>query len=126
MQASSTRTGREPEATPSFWEATAELVSAGQEVVLDRVELLRTEIAHDLQHVIVGIGLVSAGLFIAVFGWVLAMAALVVVLSRAVSLDLAFALVGVPHLAAGVVLALFAVRQFQTLEITGGAEENNG
>lgn len=105
----------------SIWEATAELVSAGQEVVLDRVELLRTEITHDVRHVVVGVSLVSAGLLVAALGWVIATAAVVVLLTRSMALDLALALVGAPHLAVGVVLAFLAIRQFQTVEITGGA-----
>lgn len=102
---------------PSIWEATAELVSAGQDVVLDRVELLRTEIAHDVQQVLVAGGMVAAGAALGVFGWVLAMAALVALLSRLIPFDLALAAVGLPHLFGGVGLALVATRKLREREL---------
>jgi Putative Actinobacterial Holin-X, holin superfamily III len=101
----------------SIWEATAELVAAGQDVVLGRVELLRTEISHDVQQVLIAAGMVAAGSALGVFGWVLAMGALVALLSRATSVDVALAVVGLPHLVGGLALAFAATRKLREREL---------
>ncbi|MEQ1503997.1 MAG: phage holin family protein [Myxococcota bacterium] len=93
----------------SLWSATAELVAAGQQVVLDRVELLRTEISEDLRALAVGGGLVVAAAMVAAFGWVVLSGAIVVTLANHMSAELALGIVGGVHLALGVVLAVAAL-----------------
>jgi Putative Actinobacterial Holin-X, holin superfamily III len=124
MQAGPGPSPHDPAGPLSIWEATAELVSAGQDVVLDRVELLRTEISHDVQQVLIAAALVAAGSALGVFGWILAMAALVALLSRATTFDLALVGVGLPHLIGGVLLAVAATRRLRQLQ--GPSEASHG
>lgn len=98
---------------PSLWEATAELASAMQQVVSDRLDLLRHELAYDATQFAVGIGLVVSAALVAALGWVGLACAAVVVLDRFMGLDAAFAIVGGLHVAVGVALATLAMRRFR-------------
>lgn len=99
----------------SLWEATGELIAAGQQVVLDRVELLRSEITDDIRDLMLGGALVVSAVVLAGFGWVILCVSLVALLHRWLPLDGSLALVGAPHILAGVVLALMAMRRFRHL-----------
>src|SRR5690349_19763061 len=101
----------------SLWEATGELIAAGQQVILDRVELLRSEITEDVRDVMWGGALVVAALVVASFGWVIVCASLVVLLHRWLSLEASLAIVGAPHIVLGVVLAMMAMRRFRHLHL---------
>jgi hypothetical protein len=106
---------RRPEAdhSPSLWEATAEVVAAGQQVMLDRVDLLRNEIVHDVRQFATGGALVVAANVVAAIGWLLLIAAFVALLTRWLPLDASLAVVGGLHIAVGIVLVILAVRSFR-------------
>jgi hypothetical protein len=106
---------RRPEAdhSPSLWEATAEVVAAGQQVMLDRVDLLRNEIVHDVRTFATGGALVVAANVIAAIGWLLLIAAFVALLTRWLPLDASLALVGGLHIVVGIVLVVLAVQRFR-------------
>jgi hypothetical protein len=97
----------------SLWEATGELIAAGQQVILDRVELLRSEITEDVRDLLLGGALITSAMVLAGFGWVILCGALVALLHRWLPLDGSLALVAAPHIIAGVVLATMAVRRFR-------------
>ena len=113
----------------TLWEATGELIAAGQQVILDRVELLRSEITDDIRDLMLGGALVVSAVMVVVgtvdpaalrpllagFGWVILCVSLVALLHRWLPLDASLALVGGPHILAGVVLALMAMRRFRHL-----------
>ena len=99
----------------TLWEATGELIAAGQQVILDRVELLRSEITDDIRDLMLGGALVVSAVVLAGFGWVILCVSLVALLHRWLPLDASLALVGGPHILAGVVLALMAMRRFRHL-----------
>jgi hypothetical protein len=101
----------------SLWEATAELVSAGQDLVVARLDLLRSEISEDVNLVAVGAALVVASSLIAALGWLLLVGALTVWLTRHVELDLALLIVGLPHLVGGAILGFMAVRRFRRVHL---------
>lgn len=113
----------------SLWEATGELIAAGQQVILDRVELLRSEITEDLRDLLWGGTLVVAALMVATFGWIIVCAALVVLLHRWMPLEASLAIVGGPHILAGLALAGMAWRRFRHLHFPSSesfVEASNG
>ncbi len=115
----------EVETTPSLWDAAVEVVDAGQQVMVDRVDLLRNEITHrldslrselanDAQNFAVGAGLVVAAGVVALLGYALLVAAFVALLDRWLSLDASFAIAGGLHVAVGIALVATASRRFRT------------
>jgi hypothetical protein len=99
----------------SLWEATGELISAGQQVILDRVELLRSEITDDVRDVVFGVALVVAACAVASFGWVVVAGAVVAALAKTLSLEASLLIVGLPHILVGAVLAFMAIGRFRHL-----------
>lgn len=99
----------------SLWDATAELVAAGQQVILDRMDLLRNEIGDDLRMVVVGSGLIVIAGLVAAFGWVVSWLAVVVWLAERTSTPFALLVVGGLHLVAGALLGALAINRFRQL-----------
>jgi len=120
------QTERRPEVDPpSLWEAAAEVVEAGQQVMLDRVDLLRNEmthrvdqlreeLAHDVTQFAIGTGIVVAANVVAMLGWLLLVAAFVALLHRWMPLDASFATAGGLHVAVGIVLVVLAFQRFRS------------
>jgi len=107
----------------NLWDATAELVAAGQQVILDRVDLLRTEIGDDLRMVVVGSGLILVAGLVAAFGWVVSWLAVAVWLAERISTPPALLVVGGLHLVAGAVLGALAINRFRQLVPPSGLTE---
>jgi len=103
------------EPSTNLWDATAELVSAGHQVLLDRVDLLRSEIGDDLRMIVIGSGLVLFAVLVGAFGWVITWSAVIVWLAQRLPVHLALLGVGGLHLVAGALLAGFAVSRFRQL-----------
>ena len=101
-----------PGGTSTIWEALAELVAAGQDVVLDRVDLVRSEIADDVEALAVSGGLIVAAGLVAAAGWIAVAAAVIGWLNQVMQLEAALALIGALHLGAGLGLGAVAVRRF--------------
>lgn len=101
-----------PGGTSTIWEALAELVSAGQDVVLDRIDLVRAEITDDIEDLAVSGGMIVAAALVAAAGWIAVAAAIIGWLNHLMQLEAALALIGALHLGAGVGLAAVAVRRF--------------
>jgi hypothetical protein len=95
-----------------LWRATAEVVTASQQVVVDRVELLRTELAEDAKDFAVAIGLVVAAGVVVLIGWVFLAVAVSFLLARFLPWDAATGIVAVLHLVLGAVLARVAFARF--------------
>jgi len=107
----------------SLWDATTELVAAGQQVILDRVDLLRTEISDDARMVVVGSGLILIAGLVAAFGWVMSWLAVAVWLAERTSTPLALLVVGGLHLVARAVLGALAINRFRQLVPPAGLTE---
>ena len=101
-----------PGGTSTVWEALAELVSAGQDLVLDRIDLVRSEITDDIEDLAVSGGMIVAAALVASAGWVAVAAAIIGWLNHVMQLEAALALIGALHLGAGVGLGAVAIRRF--------------
>jgi hypothetical protein len=96
----------------TFWRATAEVVEASQRVVVDRVELLRTELADDAKDLAVAIGVVVAAGVVVLVGWVFLAVAAAFLLAEFLPWAAATAIVGTLHVVLGAALARAALRRF--------------
>lgn len=101
-----------PGGTSTIWEALAELVSAGQDVVLDRIDLVRSEITDDIEDLAVSGGMIVAAALVAAAGWIAVAAAVIGWLNHVMQLEAALALIGALHLGAGLGLGAVAARRF--------------
>jgi len=98
-------------------EATLEVVNAGQQVVLDRVALLRAEVQDDAARLVGDLGLVVAAGLVTAFGYVLVMLGVVQWLGALWSTPAAMAAVGGLHaLLGGAALAAFRNRSRRVTE----------
>jgi hypothetical protein len=105
-----------PRPVTALLDAAEELVVAGQQAVLDRVDLIRTEVTEDAQKVLVLSAVLAASFVVGGFGWMLLAVGIAVQLARALGPAAAAAVVGVPHLALAGILAWLAIRRFQRNE----------
>jgi hypothetical protein len=94
--------------------AAEDVVEAGQQAMLDRFELMRTEAMDEAREFVVDSAMIVVSAALAAFGWVLLSIALVLLLAYVVAPWLATALVAVPHLLIGIGLAWYAARRFRT------------
>jgi hypothetical protein len=101
-----------PGGTSTIWESLAELVAAGQDVVLDRIDLVRSEITEDLEDLAVSGSMIVAAGLVAAAGWIAVAAAIIGWLNHVMQLEAALALIGALHLGAGLGLGAVAVRRF--------------
>lgn len=102
-----------PRPVTALLDAAEGLVAAGQQAVLDRVELIRAEATEDAREMLISTAAFTAALVVSGFGWVLLVIAATLLLSKFMDPALASLLVGLPHFALGVVLARMAIRRFQ-------------
>jgi VIT1/CCC1 family predicted Fe2+/Mn2+ transporter len=107
-------TGTRPDVAPAsaFFRATAEVVAATQRVMVDRLELLRSQLTDDAKDLAVAIGVVVAAGLVFVIGWVFSAVAVSLFLSRWLAWEVAIAIVGLAHILSGAVLARGAIRRF--------------
>jgi len=95
----------------SLWEAVGDVVAAGQQVVLDRLDLLRYEVTADIQQIAVGAGLLAGASVMALLGWTALSVALALLLTRALPPDASVAIVAVVNLAIGAVAFALGLRR---------------
>jgi hypothetical protein len=107
-----TDAGREVAPARALWRATAEAGSAGQQVILDRVELLRTELGDDLRDLAVAVGTVVAASVVVLIGWVIAAVAFAFLLAEWMPMEAALGIVALLHLLGGGFMARQAVHRF--------------
>jgi len=100
--------------TQAFFRATADVVTASQRVLVDRIELLRTELAGDAKDLAVAIGVVVAAGVVVFIGWGFLAVALSFLLARFLPWDAATGIVAVLHIGSGAFLARAALRRFDT------------
>jgi len=114
----------EVETPPSLWEAAVEVVDAGQQVIVHRVDLLRNEVGHridqlreelsyDARQFAIAAGLVVTAGLVAMLGWVFLAVAFVAFLDRWLPLDLSIVVVGGLHFAVGGALVALAFQRFR-------------
>lgn len=103
---------------PPLWEATLDVFEAGQQVIIDRIELMRAELSDDMLRLATGVVLVLGAGILALVGYLTLLAALTVLLARVLSPEAALALVGGVHLLVGVVLAFFGARSLRRMHLT--------
>lgn len=90
---------------PSAVSAVERAVDAAQRIAVERLELMRLEIAESLARVAKGSGLMAAAALIVVFGLAGLAAALVVVLAERLPLAASIAIVAGGHVVVGIVIA---------------------
>lgn len=88
--------------------AVARAVESGQRMLLDRLELVRLELQETLRSTIKATMLAAIGGVVLALGWVVLMAALVILLNRWLPLSACLAIVGGAHLVAGAVALFFS------------------
>lgn len=102
---SDTHPRRAPREVPSLWEATLDVFEAGQQVIVDRIDLVRAEIGEDILRLAVGSSFVVTAGVLALVGYLTLLAAILVFLARWMSPEAALALGGALHLLVGVTSA---------------------
>lgn len=93
----------EPE--PSIGEALAEVAAAGQDLVADRLELMKLELVDGLKAQAVRAVQLAAAAVLLLLGWLFLMAAAVSGLAGLIGVPLALLAVGGPHVLVGFGLA---------------------
>lgn len=100
------RRPEEGQPEPSAVSAVERAVDAAQRIAVERLELMRLEIAESLTRVAKGSGLMAAAGLIIVFGLAGLAAALVVVLAERMPLAASIAIVAGGHVVVGIALAV--------------------
>ncbi len=95
--------------------ALTHVIEAGQQVILDRIELVRLDAREMLERALRASVFFAAGTLFVIGGWAAIMAMAVILLDRALPLSASLALVGVVNGAIGAVLF-----------VRGGREMNGG
>jgi hypothetical protein len=91
--------------------AATEVFSAGQQLLLDRVDLLQAEVTSDVKRLSIAAGLFGVASAIVLLGWTLLTAALAVLLARLLPLDAALALAGGGNVLLGVLFGALGYRR---------------
>lgn len=112
-----------PTPPPSLFDATVELFDAGQEVVVQRIEMLRAEIRHDLEQVALAGAAIVGATAVLLWGYAFLVVALTWALARVIDPPLAVAAVGAAHALLGAGLVAFAVKRFRSLAIVNDPED---
>jgi len=112
-----------PAGPTGLWEATFDVIETGQQVVLDRIDLLRAELRTDMQRALGASALVIAGATTVAAGWVTLMVAAAWALSWVLPPPAAIALIGAGHLLVGLVALGAGVRSVRSLELLNGPTE---
>lgn len=102
---------------PALWEATLDVFEAGQQLILDRIELVRAEISEDLSRLALGLAFVVGAGVLALLGYVTFLAAIIVLLAKALSTEAALAIGGGFHLLIGVLLAAVGVSSLKRMRL---------
>lgn len=104
----------------ALFDAAAGLAAAGQQTVLDRMDLVRAEANEDVRALVADSAwLAGAGALTAV-GWALVVVGAALSLAKAFDPGSAVALVGLPHLVVGLVVAGWTLRKMRLA--SGGLE----
>jgi hypothetical protein len=112
----------------SLWDAVGDVVTAGQQVVLDRLDLLRYEVTADIQQYGIGAAFLAGASVLALLGWTALSVALALLLSRALPPDASVALVGALNLGIGVISFVLGLRRVSLPAVghTDTVEDGNG
>lgn len=114
-----------PGPPPSLFDATVELFDAGQEVVVQRIEMLRAEIRHDLEQVVLALAAIVGAVAVALWGYAFIVVAITWALARVIDPPLAVAAIGATHFLIGAGLVAFAIRRFRSLAIVNDPEDES-
>lgn len=109
---------RPPREVPSLWEATLDVFDAGQQLIIDRIELVRAEISEDILRLAVGASFVVAAGVLALIGYLTLLAAVIVFLADVLSPAAALAIGGAFHTVLGVALAAMGVSSLRRMRLT--------
>ena len=90
------------------------VVEAAQQLVVDRVDLLRLELREDLSKIAVGVALLIGGGLLALLGWAALMIALGLLLTPVIPAWASALVVAGLHLASGAVCMVLARKRFLT------------
>jgi membrane-bound ClpP family serine protease len=96
-------------------EAGVRIFESAQQLVLDRIDLLRYELRADLRSTVLGVATMAAGGVLTLLGWVVLMAAFVA--SGWLPPAVALAIVGGAQLLLGAAGIVFAMRTLGSLEL---------
>lgn len=96
-------------------EAGVRIFESAQQLVLDRIDLLRYELRADLRSTLLGVAALAGGGVLTLLGWVALMAAFVG--AGWLPPALALGIVGGAHLVLGSAGVLFAMRSLASLEL---------
>jgi hypothetical protein len=96
-------------------EAGVRIFESAQQLVLDRIDLLRYELRADLRSTLLGVAGLAAGSVLTLLGWVAVMAAFVG--AGWLPPALALGILGGAHLVLGAAGVIFAVRSLAALEL---------
>lgn len=102
---------------PALWEATLDVFEAGQQVILDRIELVRAEVSEDLARLALGLAFVLGAGVLALLGYVALLAAVVVLLAKVLSTEAALAIGGGAHLLVGLLLAAIGTSSLKRMRL---------
>jgi hypothetical protein len=83
-----------PDEPTSLVGAVTEVIAAGQQLVLDRIDLLQAEIKSEVSKAAVGVGLLAGAGVFSLLAWVVWTVALAVLLTRWLPLDASLAIAG--------------------------------
>lgn len=107
---------------PALWEATLDVFEAGQQVIIDRIELVRAEISEDLLRLALGLSFVVGAGILAVVGYLTLLAAVMVLLADVLSPEAALAIGVGAHLLVGLVLLALGVSSLKRMRIATPSE----
>lgn len=110
---------------PALWEATLDVFEAGQQVILDRIELVRAEVSEDLARLALGFAFVLGAGVLALLGYIALLAAVVVLLAKLLSTEAALAIGGGAHLLVGLLLAAVGVSSLKRMRLATPREAVN-
>jgi hypothetical protein len=96
-------------------EAGVRIFESAQQLVLDRIDLLRYELRSDLRSTLLGVAALAGGSFITLLGWVVLMAAFVA--TGWLPLAVALGVVGGAQLLLGCAGIVFAMRSLAAVEL---------
>ena len=98
---------------PDLLQATIEVLEAGQDVVVNRIELLRAELRDDVEDILLGSALVIAGVGIFALGYLSLLASAVWALAVLWSPVGALALAGLLHALVGAFIGRWAIQRIR-------------
>lgn len=97
----------------TLWGAAIEVVHAGQQLLLDRVDLLQAELTADAQKIGIAAAMMASAGAVVLLGWSILSVALGVLLTRWLPLDASLGIAGAANLLLGVLAGGLGYRQIK-------------